>query len=83
MYNKFMNEAQLNVKVGDRVNVHGYTGTVTKVIKGFSIEWNGTEYVGNPDKAYTNIQVHFDNVKEIGYQYQDGQYGDFAYLQEA
>ncbi len=72
MLNKFMTKEQLNVKVGDRVVIYGWRGTVTEVLKGKSL------YHNNED--YTDIRVHFDNTKEIGLQYQDGVYGDFGFI---
>lgn len=80
MRNALMNEKELNVKAGDRVCVHGYIGTVTEVVRGRDVEWNGTEYVEVEGSDYTNVTVAFDNPSEIGYQYEGGQYGLFEVL---
>ena len=66
MYNKFMNEKEINVKVGDRVAVQGNRGTVTEVIK--------------VSDAWTGVRVHFEGeMAEFG-QYQDGVYGGYTVL---
>ena len=66
MYNKFMKEKEINVKVGDRVAVQGNRGTVTEVIK--------------VSDAWTGVRVHFeDDLAEWG-QYQDGVYGGYTVL---
>ena len=80
MKNTMMKEKELNVKVGDRVSTHGYTGTVTEVLKGRDTEWNGKEYIEVPGSDWTNVRIHFDNPKEIGYQYENGTYGLFTVL---
>lgn len=80
MYNKFMNDKEINVKVGDRVSVQGNHGVVTKVIKGVEKEWNGKEYVLVAGKEFTNVRVHFDGELAKWGQYQDGEYGGFTVL---
>lgn len=79
MYNKFMDAKELNVKVGDRVAVCGWRGTVTEVLRGSVTEWNGTEYVKVPGKEYTHVKVHFDD-NGIGAQYQNGIYGGYTVI---
>lgn len=76
MYNKFMDEKEINVKVGDRVNVQGWIGTVTEVFHSINKEWNGKEYVEVPGTESTTVTVHFDDAG-IGGQYQDGHYGGY------
>lgn len=84
MYNKFMEEKEINVKVGDRVSVQGLTGIVTEVFHGIEKEWNGTEYVKVPGTESTSVTVHFDKdtwVAKEGYgQYQDGHYGGYVVI---
>lgn len=82
MYNKFLNEKELNVKPGDRVSVHGYRGTVLEVLRGRHKEWNGKEYADVEGSDYTNVTVHFDEDQDIAKygQYQNGQYGEFVVL---
>ena len=81
MYNKFMNDKELNVKVGDRVYVQAYKGTVTDIYHGIDTEWNGHEYVEVKGTESTTVQVHFDEEDNGGIsnygQYQDGWYGGF------
>lgn len=64
MYNKFMKEKELNVKVGNRVRVCGWDGTVTEVIK---------------TNDCTEVRVHFDD-DGIGAQYQNEVYGGYTVL---
>lgn len=67
MYNKFMNEKEINVKVGDKVAVQGNLGVVTEVFK---------------DIDSTSVRVHFeDELANFG-QYQNGIYGGFTVLDE-
>lgn len=84
MYNKFMEEKEINVKVGDRVAVQGLRGTVTEVFHRIDTEWNGTEYVNVAGTESTSVKVHFDAdtwVVEQGYgQYQDGVYGGYTVI---
>lgn len=80
MYNKFMNDKEINVKVGDRVSVQGNRGVVTEVIHGFDWGWNGKEYVKVPNSDFTNVRVHFDGELAKWGQYQDGEYGGFTVL---
>lgn len=66
MYNKFMNEREINVKVGNRVAVQGNRGTVTEVIR--------------VSDVWTGVRVHFEGeMAEFG-QYQDGVYGGYTVL---
>ena len=81
MYNKFMNEGEINVKVGDRVAVCGFKGTVTEVFKDFDKEWNGKEYEKVEGTEWTGVRVHFDSTKEVWGQYQDGVYGGYTVLE--
>lgn len=78
MYNKFMNEKEINVKVNNRVMVCGFIGTVTEVLKGFDKEWNGKEYKKVEGTEWTGVKVHFDNTEEVGRQYQDSVYGGYC-----
>lgn len=83
MYNKFMSDKEINVKVGDRVYVHnGDYGTVTEVFHGHKTEWNGKEYVKIPGTDYTNVRVMFDANTELAKygQYQNGVYGGFTVI---
>ena len=84
MFNRLMNEKEINVKVGDRVNVQGYTGTVTDVYHGIKTEWNGTEYAEVEGSESTTVQVHFDEEDNYGIaeygQYQDGWYGGYIVI---
>lgn len=82
MYNKFMEQKEINVKVGNRVSVQGYRGTVTKVHKGTKKEWNGKEYANIPGTEYTDVEVHFDDDQDIARfgQYQDGYYGSYTVI---
>lgn len=83
MFNKFMNEKEINVKVGDRVVVQGYKGTVTEVFHGIKKEWNGTEYVEVAGTESTTVQVHFDENYDIAKTaYQDGHYGGYEVIEE-
>lgn len=82
MYNKFLAAKELNVKVGDRVSSHGYSGTVLEVVRGFHKEWDGKEYVKREGSDYTNVVIHFDETQDIARfgQYQNGQYGEFVVI---
>lgn len=85
MFNKFMNEKEINVKVGDRVVVQGYKGTVTEVFHSIKKEWNGTEYVEVAGTESTTVQVHFDednNYDIARTAYQDGHYGGYEVIEE-
>ena len=83
MYNKFMDEKELNVKVGDRVTSHGYKGTVTEVYKTIKHNWNRIDrrYEEIPGTESTSVKIHFDEDSELirnGYmQFQDVVYGEF------
>ena len=84
MYNRLMNDKEINVKLGDRVSVQGYSGTVVNVYHGIKTEWNGTEYVEIEGTESTTVQVHFDeennyNIASYG-QYQDGWYGGYTVI---
>lgn len=83
MYNKFMEEKEINVKVGDRVIVEGNRGTVTEVFRSIDKEWNGKRYVEIPGSEYTNVRVHFnkDELLSTFGQYQDGVYGGYAVIE--
>lgn len=80
MKNIYMEEKELNVKVGDTVSVQGNRGIVTEVLKGYDVEWNGSEYVKVADSDYTNVRVHFTGELASWGQYQDGVYGGFAVI---
>ena len=84
MYNRLMADKEINVKVGDRVAVQGYTGTVTDIHHGFDTEWNGTEYVKVEGSESTSVQVHFDEKDNYGIaeygQYQDCWYGGYVVI---
>lgn len=81
MYNKFMNEKELNVKIGDKVSVQGNRGIVTKVFRGYKKEWNGAEYVKVEGTEYTDVRVHFTGELARWGQYQDGVYGGFVVIE--
>lgn len=85
MFNKYMNDKELNVKVGDKVSVQGYRGTVTDVAHGINTKWNGAEYAEVKGTEWTAVQVHFDKennhgIAEYG-QYQDGWYGGYKVIE--
>lgn len=83
MYNKFMDDREINVKVGDRVVVQGYKGTVTEVFHSINTEWNGTEYVEVEGTESTTVQVHFDEENNYDIArtvYQDGHYGGYKVI---
>jgi hypothetical protein len=80
MKNIYMEEKELNVKVGDRVCVQGNEGIVTEVFRGYSKEWNGKEYVKAEGSDYTDVRVHFTGELARWGQYQDGVYGGFVVL---
>ena len=82
MFNKFMNDKEINVKIGDRVAVMGNEGIVTEVFKGFRKEWNGKEYVNIPGSEWTNVQVHFTGELAKWGQYQDGEYSDYTVIEK-
>lgn len=84
MFNRLMADREINVKVGDRVAVQGFRGTVTDVYHGIKTEWNGTEYAPIKDTEFTQVQIHFDeennyNIASYG-QYQDGWYGGYEVI---
>ena len=82
MYNKFMAEKELNVKVGDEVAVQGNRGTVTEVYRGYGTVWDGDRYTRVEGSEYTNVKVHFTGeLAEYG-QYQDGVYGDYTVIEK-
>lgn len=83
MINKFMNEKELRVKVGDKVAVEGNRGIVTEVFHTFATEWNGKEYVKVTDSDCTSVRVHFEGELAKWGQYQDGVYGGFTVIEEA
>lgn len=86
MFNRLMSEREINVKVGDRVSVQGYRGTVIDVHHGYDTEWNGTEYVKVAGSESTSVQVHFDeenNYNTASYgQYQNGWYGGYTVIEK-
>lgn len=83
MYNRLMNERELNVKVGDEVNVQGNRGIVTEVLKTVETEWNGKEYVTIEGSDSTSVRVHFTGDLASYGQYQDNVYGGFTVVKEA
>lgn len=84
MFNRLMADREINVKVGDRVAVQGYKGTVIDVYHSIKTEWNGTEYVEVAGTEGTQVQVHFDEKDNYGIaeygQYQDGWYGGYTVI---
>lgn len=82
MFNKFMDQKELNVKVGDRVVVQGNRGIVTEVFHGIKTEWNGEKYVEIPGTESTAVRVHFEGNLASWGQYQDGVYGGFAIIDD-
>lgn len=83
MYNKFMNERELKVKVGDKVAVEGNRGYVTEVFHTFKTEWDGEKYVKIEGSDSTSVRVHFEGSLASWGQYQDGVYGGFSIIEEA
>ena len=85
MFNRLMDDKELNVKVGDRVSVQGYRGTVTDVRRGIHTEWDGEKYAEVKGTEYTDVQVHFDEKDNYGIheygQYQDGWYGGYVVIE--
>lgn len=81
MYNKFMSEKELNVKVGDKVLVQGNEGIVTEVYHNIDKEWNGREYVEVEGSESTSARVSFINDLANWGQYQDGVYGGFTVIE--
>lgn len=76
MYNdfikRFRGERTLNVKIGDKVNVQGFTGTVLDVFHGFDKEI---------EKEWTSVRVHFDDLD--GWVHcQNKIYGDFTVIEK-
>ena len=65
MKNIFMNEKELNVKVGDTVAVQGNRGKVLEVLK-------------TADATF--VRVHFSGSLAAWGQYQDKIYGDYVVL---
>ena len=80
MYNKMMNDKEINVKVGDRVSVMGNRGIVTEVIHGVDKEWNGKEYAVVPNSEFTNVRVNFVGELARWGQYQGGTYGGYIVI---
>lgn len=83
MYNKFMDEKDLKVKIGDKVAVQGNRGIVTEVFHTIKKEWNGSEYVDVAGTESTSVRVHFEGELAHWGQYQDGVYGGFTIVEEA
>lgn len=82
MFNKFLGERELNVKVGDLVVVQGNRGIVTDVYHGIKTEWNGEKYVEIPGTESTTVRVHFEGELARWGQYQDGYYGGFTVIDD-
>lgn len=80
MFNRFMSDDQLAVRVGDRVSVQGNEGTVIQVVRGVEKEWDGVQYAEVPGTEFTNVRVHFDGDLANWGQYQDGEYGCFSVI---
>lgn len=84
MFNRLMRDKELNVKVGDRVCVQGYKGTVIDVDHSVEKEWNGEAYVDIAGSESTTVQVHFDEEDNYGIaeygQYQNGWYGGYTVI---
>lgn len=81
MYNRLMNDKELNVKAGDIVSVMGNRGIVTEVFHHIDTEWNGTEYVKVADSDSTCVRVHFTGELAKWGQYQDGVYGGYTIVE--
>jgi len=83
MYNKYLSQEDLNVKVGDKVKVTScHEGIVTEVFKGIEKEWDGSRYIDKPGTEWTQVRVHFnDELSKFG-QYQDAVYGGFNVIKE-
>lgn len=73
MYIDRASQEQINVEVGDVVNIQGNHGTVTEVIRG-TVKMKSHPCYG---KEYVDVRVHFEGyLSEFG-QYQDQVYGLF------
>lgn len=81
MYNRLMNERELNVKVGDKVAVLGNRGIVTEVFHSHDTEWNGKEYVKVQGSESTSVRVNFTGELASWGQYQNKVYGDYVVVQ--
>ena len=81
MYNKFMKNKEINVKVGDTVSVQGNIGTVTEVFHNTKKEWNGKEYVKVEGSESTCVRVHFTGELANWGQYQDEVYGIYTVIE--
>ena len=81
MYNRLMNERELNVKVGDKVAVQGNRGIVTEVFHTHDTEWNGKEYAKVPGSESTSVRVNFTGELARWGQYQNGIYGGYTVVQ--
>lgn len=53
-------------KIGDGIELYGWTGTVAKVDHIISVD---------SGKPCTYLTVNFDDPKKVGYQYEGGEYG--------
>ena len=82
MFNKYMQERELNVKVGDEVSVQGNAGIVTEVIKSIKTNWNGNRYVEIAGTESTSVRVHFSG-NLAGTVFQDGVYGGYIVTKQA
>ena len=70
MLSKTVNE----FKIGDGVQIYGWTGTVVEIDRQMREKYNNKhEVIGLTPCTY--LQVKFDNPKEVGYQYEGGWYG--------
>lgn len=80
MYNRLMEEKEINVKVGDKVWVQGNRGTVTEVIHGKDIEWNedAREYREVEGSDWTHVRVNFEGELARWGQYQNATYGGYT-----
>lgn len=65
MFNKFLDEKELNVKPGDIVSIQGNEGIVLKVYR---------------VNESTDVKVHFTGPISIYKQYQDKIYGGFKVI---
>lgn len=84
MYNRLMNEREINVKAGDRVDVQGHEGVVTDVYHGIDKQWNGKEYEEVKGTESTFVEVHFDETDDLSNTGYDNEwYGGYTVIEEA
>lgn len=70
MKSKTVNE----FKIGDGIQIYGWTGTVTDVDHQMRDTFNDKHEITGQQPC-TYLKVSFDNPEEVGYQYEGGWYG--------